>query len=215
MRARGASPRNRRGTDRELRRRGRPGAVRALLGGRDPGPHPDAGAADPADLVTAPDDTCIATSDARPLARAPLPARRRDAARDRRAGARRERVGPLPGGLIVQWGLVTPPHADVAVAFGTAFPGSCLGVWAQPVAGAAAALYAAQVSDVASPGSRSAPVARRPVRVAALGRCRPTGSRWVRERLTLRVRRGRVRCQSGTAPRARSITGSTPCTPPR
>ena len=58
----------------------------------------------------------------------------------------------LPGGLIVQWGLVTAADADVAVAFGTAFPGSCLGVWAQPVAGAGAALYAAQVSDVAVAG---------------------------------------------------------------
>ncbi|MBP2501958.1 hypothetical protein ABID82_001376 [Methylobacterium sp. PvP062] len=106
-----------------------------------------------ADLVTAPDDTCIATSDAAGRWRV----RHYQRADGTPLAAGAQALGAngsirLPGGLIAQWGLVTAAEADVAVAFGIAFPGSCLGVWAQPVAGAGDALHAAQVSDVAATG---------------------------------------------------------------
>ncbi|MGU3555272.1 DUF2793 domain-containing protein [Methylobacterium radiotolerans] len=106
-----------------------------------------------ADLVTAPDDTCIATSDAAGRWRV----RHYQRADGTPLAAGAQALGAngsirLPGGLIAQWGLVTAAEADVAVTFGIAFPGSCLGVWAQPVAGAGDALHAAQVSDVAATG---------------------------------------------------------------
>ncbi len=106
-----------------------------------------------ADLVTAPDDTCIATSDAAGRWRV----RHYQRADGTPLAAGAQALGAngsirLPGGLIAQWGLVTAAEADVAVTFGIAFPVSCLGVWAQPVAGAGDALHAAQVSDVAAPG---------------------------------------------------------------
>ncbi|ACB26939.1 DUF2793 domain-containing protein [Methylobacterium radiotolerans] len=106
-----------------------------------------------ADLVTAPDETCIATSDAAGRWRV----RHYQRADGTPLAAGAQALGAngsirLPGGLIAQWGLVTAAEADVAVAFGIAFPGSCLGVWAQPVAGAGDALHAAQVSDVAATG---------------------------------------------------------------
>jgi len=106
-----------------------------------------------ADLGTAPDDTCIATSDAAGRWRV----RHYQRADGTPLAAGAQALGAngsirLPGGLIAQWGLVTAAEADVAVAFGIAFPGSCLGVWAQPVAGAGDALHAAQVSDVAATG---------------------------------------------------------------
>ena len=106
-----------------------------------------------ADLVTAPDDTCIATSDAAGRWRV----RHYQRADGTPLAAGAQALGAngsirLPGGLIAQWGLVTAAEADVAVAFGIAFPGSCLGVWAQPGAGAGDALHAAQVSDVAATG---------------------------------------------------------------
>ena len=133
-----AGPRHRRGTDHPLRHRGRPRAVRALRRRRDPGPRSRALALPTrADIVTAADDTCMAASDARrPLARAPLPARRRDAAGAGHAGARRRTATPgSPTASILQWGLATGADADVSVAFSPAFPSACLGVWAQPVAG--------------------------------------------------------------------------------
>ncbi len=106
-----------------------------------------------ADLVTAPDDTCIATSDAAGRWRV----RHYQRADGTPLAAGAQALGAngsirLPGGLIAQWGLVTAAEADVAVTFGIAFPVSCLGVWAQPVAGAGDALHAAQVSDVAATG---------------------------------------------------------------
>ncbi|SFS78112.1 DUF2793 domain-containing protein [Methylobacterium sp. yr668] len=106
-----------------------------------------------ADLVTAADDTCIATSDAAGRWRV----RHYQRADGTPLATGAQVLGAngsirLPGGLIAQWGLVTAAEADVAVAFGIAFPGSCLGVWAQPVAGAGDALHAAQVSDVAATG---------------------------------------------------------------
>ncbi|WP_182178585.1 DUF2793 domain-containing protein [Methylobacterium radiotolerans] len=106
-----------------------------------------------ADLVTAPDDTCIATSDAAGRWRV----RHYQRADGTPLAAGAQALGAngsirVPGGLIAQWGLVTAAEADVAVTFGIAFPGSCLGVWAQPVAGAGDALHAAQVSDVAATG---------------------------------------------------------------
>ncbi|KZB97503.1 hypothetical protein AU375_06305 [Methylobacterium radiotolerans] len=106
-----------------------------------------------ADLVTAPDDTCIATSDAAGRWRV----RHYQRADGTPLAAGAQALGAngsirLPGGLIAQWGLVTAAEADVAVTFGIAFLGSCLGVWAQPVAGAGDALHAAQVSDVAATG---------------------------------------------------------------
>ncbi len=114
--------------------------------------------------MTAADDTCIATSDA---------AGRWRVRHYQRADGTPLALGPqalaangfirLPGGLILQWGLATSADADIAVAFNPAFPKACLGVWAQPVA-RDSGLYAAQVSDIAARGSRSATAARRAAR---------------------------------------------------
>ncbi len=81
-----------------------------------------------ADLVTAPDDTCIATSDA--AGRWRVHHYQRADGTPLATGA--QVLGAngsvrLPAALIVQWGLVTAADADVAVAFGTAFPGAASG----------------------------------------------------------------------------------------
>ncbi|MGH1588181.1 DUF2793 domain-containing protein [Methylobacterium phyllosphaerae] len=106
-----------------------------------------------ADLVTAPDDTCIATSDA---------AGRWRVRHYQRADGTPLAIGAqtlgangsvqLPGGLTLQWGLVIGADAEVAVTFDRAFPSACLGVWTQPATAAGDALHAAQVSDVAATG---------------------------------------------------------------
>jgi hypothetical protein len=106
-----------------------------------------------ADIVTGADDTCIATSDG---------AGRWRVRHYQRADGAPLAIGVqtlgangsvrLAGGLILQWGAVTATDPDVAVAFNVGFPGACLGVWAQPVAGAGDALHAARVSDVTAAG---------------------------------------------------------------
>ena len=102
-----------------------------------------------ANIVTAADDTCIATSDAsghwrvRHYQRAdgtPLALGTQALAANGYAR--------LANGLILQWGLATGSDPDVAVAFPTPFAAACLGVWVQPVAQDTGTLYASHVSDV-------------------------------------------------------------------
>jgi hypothetical protein len=106
-----------------------------------------------ADIVTAADDTCLATSDGagrwrvRHYQRAdgtPLALGTQALAQNGYAR--------LANGLILQWGLARSADADVSVSFAPAFPNACLGVWAQPVARDAGTLYASQVSDVSAAG---------------------------------------------------------------
>lgn len=106
-----------------------------------------------ADIVTAPGDTCIAISDA--AGRWRVHHYQRADGTPLAIGA--QALGPngsvrLPGGLILQWGLVTGTDPDVPVSFSLAFPKACLGVWAQPVATDAAALFATQVSNLTATG---------------------------------------------------------------
>jgi hypothetical protein len=106
-----------------------------------------------ADIVTAADDTCLATSDGagrwrvRHYQRAdgtPLALGTQALAQNGYAR--------LANGLILQWGLARSADADVSVSFAPAFPNACLSVWAQPVARDAGTLYASQVSDVSAAG---------------------------------------------------------------
>ncbi|MCJ2126535.1 DUF2793 domain-containing protein [Methylobacterium sp. J-077] len=106
-----------------------------------------------ADIVTAADDTCLATSDGagrwrvRHYQRAdgtPLALGTQALAQNGYAR--------LANGLILQWGLATGADADVSVSFATAFPNACLGVWAQPVSRDSGTLYASHVSDVNATG---------------------------------------------------------------
>jgi hypothetical protein len=101
------------------------------------------------DIVTAADDTCIATSDAAGRWRV----RHYQRADGTPLAIGAQALGPngsarLPGGLILQWGLATSADPDFSVPFNLAFPNACWGVWTQPVAQGASALYATQVSDL-------------------------------------------------------------------
>lgn len=106
-----------------------------------------------ADIVTAADDTCLATSDG---------AGRWWVRQYQRADGTPLALGTqaltpngyarLANGLILQWGLATSADADFSVSFAPAFPSACLGAWAQPVAGDAGTLYASQISDVTATG---------------------------------------------------------------
>ncbi|MDP4004165.1 DUF2793 domain-containing protein [Methylobacterium sp. NEAU K] len=104
-----------------------------------------------ANIVTAPDDTCIATSDGAGHWRV----RHYQRADGTPLALGVQALAPngyvrLANGLILQWGLATGADPDVSVTFATAFPNACLGVWAQPVARDAGALYGTQVSDVST-----------------------------------------------------------------
>ncbi len=106
-----------------------------------------------ADIVTGADDTCIATSDA---------AGRWRVRHYQRADGTPLAVGAqtlaangsvrLAGGLILQWGLVTPSDPQAAVSFNRAFPSGCVGLWTQAAANEDGALYAAQVTDLTVTG---------------------------------------------------------------
>jgi hypothetical protein len=106
-----------------------------------------------ADIETAVDDTCIATSDT---------AGRWRVRQYQRADGTPLAIGTqalatngsvqLPGGLILQWGLTSGDKPDFAVAFNLAFPSACLGVWLQPVASESGALNGAEVSDLSATG---------------------------------------------------------------
>ncbi len=102
-----------------------------------------------ADIVTAADDTCLATSDGAGRWRV----RHYQRADGTPLALGTQVLAPagyarLANGLILHWGLATSTDADVSVSFAPAFPSACLGVWTQPVARDAGTLYASQVSDV-------------------------------------------------------------------
>jgi hypothetical protein len=106
-----------------------------------------------ADIVTAADDTCLATSDGAGRWRV----RHYQRADGTPLALGTQTLAPngyarLASGLILQWGLATSAGADFSVSFAPAFPSACLGAWAQPVAGDAGTLYASQISDVTATG---------------------------------------------------------------